>query len=84
MSSGFVWKVKGVFTPPNNDDKFFSALTERHFECLVITNDPQAHDVPALALEMRIGEQEHWESYNAQVTSMELIGWAQGKREDGT
>ena len=83
MTSGFVWRVKGVYTQPDDGaESFFSPGAERHFECLVITHDPQAHDVPALAFEMRIGGQEHWERYNAQVTSMKLLGWAQGSREE--
>ena len=85
MSCGFVWRVKGTYTQPDEGGElpgFFTAPYEVNFECLVITLDPQALDVPALALEMRIGGREHWDRYNAQVTSMKLLGWAQGEREE--
>jgi hypothetical protein len=81
MSCGFVWKVKGTYTRPEVLNEDFEVPDIVDFECLVLTLDPQAHDVAALALEMRIGPRAHWERYNAQVTSMKLLGWAQGEKE---
>ena len=78
MYGAFVWRVKGSYTPPDDGGDIYGPIPEKTFECLVLTKDPQAGDVASLALEMRIGEQASWGRYNAQVTSMKLLDWAQG------
>lgn len=76
MFGYFVWAVKGEYSRRSLDDS--SKTTTVAFDCLVLTRDPIGRHVAQLALEMRIGEPEHWDAYNPVISEMRALGWAQG------
>ena len=80
MTGGFIWKVTGVYQHAPVDTLEYAEAVS--FECLVISHDPCGRDVPDLALEMRIGPSDCWDSYSPCIETMTCLGWAQGGRDD--